>query len=62
MALAGILLVPALATLWTAWGKLADPVPPDPTPLTLAAAGALARTVRSRPVHDSSQTTALSLL
>lgn len=42
MALAGILLVPGLATLWTAWGKLQAPVPPDPLPLSLAGAGALA--------------------
>ena len=30
MVLAGILLVPGLATLWTAWAKLADPLPPEP--------------------------------
>lgn len=42
MGLAGILLVPALATLWTAWQKLAAPVPPEPVPLSLAAAGAFA--------------------
>src|SRR6476619_2736831 len=30
MALAGILLVPGLATLWTAWDKFNVPVPPDP--------------------------------
>lgn len=42
MALAGILLVPGLATLWTAWDKFAVPVPPEPVPLTLAGAGALA--------------------
>ena len=42
MALAGILLVPGLATLWTAWDKFNMPVPPDPVPLTLAGAGALA--------------------
>ncbi len=42
MVLAGILLVPALATLWTAWGKVLLPVPPAPLPLTLAGAGALA--------------------
>jgi Co/Zn/Cd efflux system component len=37
-----ILLVPALATIWTAWGKLAAPVPPEPALLSLTAAGALA--------------------
>jgi Co/Zn/Cd efflux system component len=42
MALAGILLVPGLATLWTAWQKFAVPVPPAPVPLSLAGAGALA--------------------
>jgi Co/Zn/Cd efflux system component len=42
MALAGILLVPGLATLWTAWGKLIAPTPPAPLPLTLAGLGALA--------------------
>lgn len=42
MALAGILLVPGLATLWTAWDKFSMPVPPDPVPLSLAGAGALA--------------------
>jgi Co/Zn/Cd efflux system component len=42
MALAGILLVPGLATLWTAWEKFNHPVPPDPLPLSLAGAGALA--------------------
>ncbi|MET0531240.1 MAG: cation diffusion facilitator family transporter [Microvirga sp.] len=41
MALAGILLVPGLATLWMAWDKFMEPVPPDPVPLTLAGAGAL---------------------
>src|SRR3954449_7549891 len=42
MALAAILLVPGLATLWTAWQKFAAPLPPAPLPLTLAGAGALA--------------------
>jgi len=42
MALAGILLVPALATMWTAWQKFALPVPPAPIPLSLTGAGALA--------------------
>jgi Co/Zn/Cd efflux system component len=41
MALAGILLIPGLATLWTAWGKLVTPTPPAPLPLTLAGLGAL---------------------
>jgi Co/Zn/Cd efflux system component len=42
MAMAGILLVPGLATLWMAWEKFSAPVPPEPVPLTLAGAGALA--------------------
>jgi Co/Zn/Cd efflux system component len=42
MVLAIILLVPALAGLWTAWQKLASPVPPAPLPLTLTGMGALA--------------------
>jgi len=42
MALAAILLVPAIATLWTAWQKFSVPVPPAPLPLTLTGLGALA--------------------
>ena len=42
MALAGILLIPGLATLWTAWEKFLVPLPPAPLPLTLAGVGALA--------------------
>jgi Co/Zn/Cd efflux system component len=42
MVLAGIILVPGLATLWMAWEKFSVPVPPGPVPLTLAGAGALA--------------------
>jgi Co/Zn/Cd efflux system component len=42
MALAGILLIPGLATLWTAWGKIMVPLPPAPLPLTLTGLGALA--------------------
>jgi Co/Zn/Cd efflux system component len=42
MALSGVLLVPGVATLWTAWRKFAVPVPPSPLPLSLAGAGALA--------------------
>lgn len=41
MALAAILLVPGVATLWTAWQKFSTPVPPAPVPLALAGAGAL---------------------
>ena len=39
--LAGMLLIPGLATLWTAWQKLSMPVPPAPWPLSLAGLGAL---------------------
>lgn len=42
MALAGILLIPGVATLWTAWQKFMVPVPPSPLPLSLAGLGALA--------------------
>ena len=42
MALAGILLIPGLATLWTAWQKLSLLVPPAPIPLSLTGLGALA--------------------
>lgn len=40
--LAGLLLAPGIATLWTAWEKFAIPVPPAPMPLSLAGLGALA--------------------
>lgn len=42
MLLAAILLMPGIATLWTAWEKLNLPVAPDPLPLSLAGLGALA--------------------
>ncbi len=42
MALAGILLVPGLATLWMASHKFILPVAPSPIPLSLTGAGALA--------------------
>lgn len=41
MLLAGILLVPGLATLWTAWEKFSHPVPPDPALLSATGIGAL---------------------
>ncbi|WP_426689668.1 cation transporter [Rhodanobacter ginsengiterrae] len=41
MALAGILLVPALATLWALWGKFQLPAPPAPLPLTVTGLGAM---------------------
>jgi Co/Zn/Cd efflux system component len=41
MVLAGVLLVPGVATLWPAWHKFTVPVPPSPLPLSLAGAGAL---------------------
>src|SRR4051794_18824248 len=41
MLLAGVLLVPGLATLWTAWEKFTAPVAPEPLPLSLAGLGAL---------------------
>jgi len=42
MALASILLVPGIATLWTAWEKFMAPLPPAPIALTLTGLGALA--------------------
>jgi Co/Zn/Cd efflux system component len=42
MVLSGILLVPALATIWTAWVKLNAPTPPEPVWLSLTGLGALA--------------------
>ena len=41
MAMAGLLLVPGIATLWAAWAKFNVPVPPAPLALSLAGAGAL---------------------
>ena len=41
MVLSAVLLVPALATVWTAWGKFAAPVAPEPLALSLAGLGAL---------------------
>lgn len=40
--LAALLLMPGVATLWTAWQKLVLPVAPSPLPLSLTALGALA--------------------
>lgn len=42
MALAGILFIPGLATLWTAWEKFIEPVAPNPSALALTGLGALA--------------------
>lgn len=41
MALAALLLVPGLATLWTAWAKFNLPLPPEPLALSVTGAGAL---------------------
>ncbi|MGH7184381.1 MAG: cation transporter, partial [Nitrospiraceae bacterium] len=41
MALAGILFIPGMATLWTAWEKFLAPLPPAFVPLSLAGVGAL---------------------
>jgi Co/Zn/Cd efflux system component len=40
--LAGLLLVPGLATLWTAWSKFATMAPPHPLPLSITGMGAFA--------------------
>ena len=42
MALAGILLVPGIATIWTAWAKFAAPSVPASIPLSITGFGALA--------------------
>jgi Co/Zn/Cd efflux system component len=42
MVLSAFLLVPGLATLWTAWEKFSAPVPPEALRLALTGAGALA--------------------
>jgi Co/Zn/Cd efflux system component len=42
MLLAALLLVPGVATLWTAREKFGHPATPEPLPLTLAGLGALA--------------------
>jgi Co/Zn/Cd efflux system component len=42
MLLAGILVVPAIAFLWTAWRKVQAPEPPEPWLLSLGGLGALA--------------------
>jgi Co/Zn/Cd efflux system component len=42
MAMAGILLVPALSLVWVLWEKFGNPVPPDAVNLTLTGLGALA--------------------
>jgi Co/Zn/Cd efflux system component len=41
MVLAGILLVPSLSTVWTAWQKFLLPIPPAAIPLTLVGLGSL---------------------
>lgn len=41
LALAALLLVPGLATLWTAWAKFNMPLPPAPLALTVTGIGAL---------------------
>ena len=41
MGLAGLLLVPGVAVLWTAWGKFESFTAPAPVPLSLAGIGAL---------------------
>ena len=40
--LAALILVPGIATLWTAWEKFAMPIPPEPISLSLTGAGAFA--------------------
>jgi Co/Zn/Cd efflux system component len=61
MVLAGILLVPGFATLWTAWDKFWLPLPPAPIPLTLAGTGALAVILARYRGHAGSLTRAAFL-
>lgn len=42
MVLAGVLLLPTLALLYSLWGKFTNPVPPEPNALSLTGLGALA--------------------
>jgi Co/Zn/Cd efflux system component len=42
MAMSLVLLLPAVAFLWTAWQKLMVPLPPEPVTLSLTGLGALA--------------------
>jgi Co/Zn/Cd efflux system component len=67
MLLAAILLVPGLATLWTAWEKFNVPVPPEPVALSLAGLGALAvnlscATMLARYRHHSGSLTRAAFL
>lgn len=41
MALAGILLIPALAILWSLWSKFTAPLPPEPIELSVTGFGAM---------------------
>ena len=67
MLLAGILLVPGLATLWTAWEKFNTALAPEPTALSLAGLGALAINLScafmlARYRHDSGSLTRAAFL
>jgi Co/Zn/Cd efflux system component len=41
MLLSGVIIIPGVALLWTAWQKLIAPIPPEPWPLSGTALGAL---------------------
>lgn len=67
MVLTGILLVPGIATLFTAWEKFNHPLPPAALPLSLAALGALAvnlscAVILARYRHDSGSLTKAAFL
>jgi Co/Zn/Cd efflux system component len=67
MLLAGILLVPGLATLWTAWEKFNTALAPEPTALSLAGLGALpvnlsCAVMLARYRHDSGSLTRAAFL
>ena len=45
--LAFVILLPAIATIWTAIAKIFNPYPPEPIPLTITALGALMVNVKA---------------
>ena len=55
IALAAILLLPCLATIWMAWYKFSVPFPPSPIPLGLVGAGALAMNLSCAMILASQQ-------
>lgn len=67
MALAGVLLLPALALVWALWQKLHAPLPPAPLPLSVTGLGAMAvnlfcATLLSRYRHHAGSLTRAAFL